>query len=153
MRRTLVWWPRDRRQAQGGQTLVEVLVAVTIMGLILTIVVGTFSTGLLQASLAKRNTAAVAVVRYELDQISGAQYGSLPAQYSDCFATESVSSLPQRAPGYQSTCPSPYTLRVDVCNGSACAPPNSNLTWSITVISMTSGAQVGKTVQIIRAIT
>jgi type II secretory pathway pseudopilin PulG len=81
MRRLPSWWPRDRRQAQSGATLVELLVSVVIMGLALTLIIGTFSTGLLDASLAKRNTAGVAVVQYELDQISGGAYDSTPSAY------------------------------------------------------------------------
>jgi type II secretory pathway pseudopilin PulG len=153
MRLVLACLPRGRRQAQAGTTLVELLVAVTIMGLALALIIGTFSTGLLDATIAKRNTAAVAVVQYELDQISGAKYGTLPAQYSDCFATEDASSPPVPAPGgYQGGCGGSYTLRVDVCNGSACVPTNGSQTWSVTVISLANGAQVGKTVQMIRAI-
>jgi type II secretory pathway pseudopilin PulG len=148
MRRVLAWLPRDRRQAQAGDTLVELLVAVTIMGLVVVLIVGTFSTGLLQATLAKRNTAASAVVQYELDHISGTPYGGLPPQYSDCFPTEAGSSsappAPTPAAGFQGACPSSYTLRVDVAS--------SNQTWSVTVISLTDGAQVGKTVDVIRAI-
>jgi prepilin-type N-terminal cleavage/methylation domain-containing protein len=149
MRRVPAWLRRDRRRAQAGQTLVEVLVAVTIMGLALTIVVGTFSTGLLQATLAKRNTAAVAVVQYELDQISSGQYDSTPQAYSDCFATEDASSPPIAASGYQGACPSrSYTLRVDV-TPAAGPSPNTQL-WSVRVLSMTNGAQVGSPVQLIK---
>ena len=62
-RRLPSWWPRDRRKAQAGATLVEVLVAVVIMGLALTLIVGTFSTGLLDSAISKRNTAALGVVQ------------------------------------------------------------------------------------------
>src|SRR4029077_13560805 len=115
MRRLVSLWPRDRRQAQSGATLVELLVSLVIMGLALTLIVGTFSTGLLQASLAKRNTAAAGVVQYELDQISSAAAAALP--YSDCFATEDPlrTSPPVQAASFQGICPSSsYTLRVDL---------------------------------------
>lgn len=146
MRRLLAGWPRDQRQAQAGATLVELLVSVVIMGLALTLIIGTFSTGLLQATLAKRNTAAVAVVQYELDQISGGQYNPSPQPYSDCFATENTSSP---APAIGGSCGSSYSLRVDVTVASF----NNKQLWSVTVFSLTNGAQVGSPVQIIKAIT
>jgi len=109
MHRLVSLWPRDRRQAQAGATLVELLVSLVVMGLALTLIVGTFSTGLLQASLAKRNTAAVGVVQYELDQISSG--GALTPPYSDCFATEDALSPPAQATGFQGVCPSgSYTV-------------------------------------------
>jgi prepilin-type N-terminal cleavage/methylation domain-containing protein len=151
MRRVFAWLPRDRRQAQAGQSLVEVLVAITIMGLALTIVVGTFSTGLLQAALAKRNTAAAAALQYELDQVSGGPYDPTPQSYSDCFATETASAPFGQASGYQGTCPlpGPYALRVDV---KVAAGPSSNTQlWSVTVYSLTNATTVGRPVQIIKA--
>jgi prepilin-type N-terminal cleavage/methylation domain-containing protein len=148
MRRLLTWWPRGRR-AQSGATLIEVLVSVAIMGLALTLIVGTFSTGLLQASLAKRNAAATAVMQYELEQISGAVYGTLPAQYSDCFATEDASTPPTPAPGgYGSACVgSSFTLRVDVSSSS---PAPNTQTWTIKVKSWPAAAQIGDMVQTVK---
>jgi prepilin-type N-terminal cleavage/methylation domain-containing protein len=147
MRRLLAWWPRDRRQAQSGSTLIELLVAVVIMGLALTLIIGTFSTGLLEASMAKRNTAATAVTQYELERISGAAYGSLPTQYSDCFATE-ASTGPTAATGYSGACAgSSFTLRVDVNSESL---GNNTQRWSITVHSWPSAAQIGTMVQTIK---
>ena len=64
-------WPKTRREWQSGATLVEVLVATAIMGLALSLIIGTLSTGLLDSTLSKRNTAAVAVEQYEIEQISG----------------------------------------------------------------------------------
>ena len=146
MRRLVSLWPRDRRLAQSGATLVELLVSLVIMGLALTLIVGTFSTGLLQASLAKRNTAAVGVVQYELDQISSG--GALAPPYSDCFATEDASRPPVGAAGFQGACPSgSYTLRVDL---TAMPGASNTQVWSIMVISIATGGQVGPTVQTIR---
>ena len=109
------WWPHDRRKAQGGSTLVELLVTVVIIGLALTLIVGTFSAGLLQSAIAKRNTAASGAVQYELDEVAAAPYGSLPAQYSDCFADEDAASPPTTLAAFQGNCPtSAYSLRVDV---------------------------------------
>jgi type II secretory pathway pseudopilin PulG len=129
--------------------LVELLVAVVIMGFALVLVVGTFSTGLLDATIAKRNTASVAVLQYELDQISGGQYDSTPQAYSDCFATEDASSAPTAASGYRGTCPNTsYTLRVDVRPSSGPSP--NTQTWSVTVFSISNAAQVGSPVQLIK---
>jgi len=148
MRRLPRWWPRDRRQAQSGATLVELLVSVVIMGLALTIVIGTFSTGLLDSALAKRNTAATAVVQYELDQIGGSPYTSSPQSYSDCFATEKASTTPKTV-ALQGSCTSnAYTLRVDV----RVAPgpnPGSQL-WAITVNTWPGTGQVGPVIRTVK---
>lgn len=147
MRRLPRWWPRDRRQAQSGATLVELLVSVVIMGLALTLIIGTFSTGLLDSTLAKRNTAGVAVVQYELDQISGGPYDSTPSPYMDCFATENAGSPPTPAVG--GVCPNAsYTLRVDVTV--AAGPQPNTQTWSVTVTSWPSGAPVAGPVMTIK---
>jgi type II secretory pathway pseudopilin PulG len=147
MRRLPRWWPRDRRQAQSGATLVELLVSVVIMGLALTIVIGTFSTGLLDSALAKRNTAATAVVQYELDRIGGAKYGALPPQYSECFATENAGTPPTMV-GFQAACASSHSLRADVQIVPG-GPTNREL-WSVTVVSLSNGALVGKAVETIK---
>jgi type II secretory pathway pseudopilin PulG len=149
IRPPLAWWPRDRRKAQSGATLIELLVSLVIMGLALVLIVGTFSTGLIQATLAKRNTATVAIVQYELEQVSGGAYNGSAPSYSDCFATEDATSPPAPAASFQGACAGPsYVLRADV----AVAPgpsPGSQL-WSITVISLPGAGQVGNTVQVIK---
>ena len=149
MRRLPAWWPRDRRQAQSGATLIELLVSLVIMGLALVLLVGTFSTGLIQATLAKRNTAAVAIVQYELEQISGGAYSSSAASYSDCFATEDATSPPTPAPSFQGACAgTSYVLRADVAVAGG-PRPDSQL-WSITVVSLPGAGQVGNVVQVIK---
>ena len=147
MRRLPRWWPRDRRQAQSGATLVELLVAVVIMGLALTLIIGTFSTGLLESSMDKRNTAGLAVTQYELDRISGSAWGTLPAQFSDCFATEDTTKPPTPPLTFQGNCPSTsYTLRADV----TMAPVSNYEVWSITVTSWPNGTRVGSRVDTIK---
>jgi type II secretory pathway pseudopilin PulG len=149
IRRLGAWWPRNRRQAQSGATLVELLVSVVIMGMALTLIIGTFSTGLLDATLAKRDTAALAVVQYELDQISGRPYNSSAQAYSDCFATEATSA-PTPANSYRGTCPdSTYTLRADVSPQQPAPGPNVQM-WSIAVVSWPNGAQVSGPIQIVK---
>jgi len=134
---------KDRRRAQAGTTLVELLVSLMIIGLALVLIIGTFSTGLLDATLAKRNTAAEAVVQYELEQIGGSTFQSSPQQYSECFATES-SMPPQPAVSYQGGCPvgQPFTLRADVTWGWL-GPPSSRQVWTITVNTWPNPAPIG----------
>lgn len=144
MRRLLAWWPRDRRRAQSGATLVELLVSVSIMGMALTLIIGTFSTGLLQATIAKRNTAATAVIQYELEQ----GYDASAQSYSDCFATEDASVAPTRA-AFQGSCSGgSFTLRADVQVGPG---PGTTELLSVTVISLSSSAQLGRPVQVIKS--
>jgi type II secretory pathway pseudopilin PulG len=146
MRRPLAWWPRDRRQAQAGATLIELLVSLVIMGLALVILVGTFSTGLLQASIAKRNTAAEGVIQYEVEQIEGAVFSDSAQSYSDCFATENATSAPVTLATFQGSCPnSSYALRADVTVGPG--PYTDTQTWSITVITWPNAAQAGGPLQ------
>jgi type II secretory pathway pseudopilin PulG len=130
---------KDRRRAQAGTTLVELLVSLVIVGLALVLIVGTFSTGLLDATLAKRNTAVQAVVQYELDKIGGSQFDPSAASYSECFATESSTS-PWHLDIYQDPCPGgqPYTLRADVLLTPQPSPNRQQL-WTISVISLTGG--------------
>jgi type II secretory pathway pseudopilin PulG len=143
MRRLLAWWPRDRRQAQAGATLIELLVSVMIMGMALTLIIGTFSTGLLQATLAKRNTAATAVIEYELEQ----GYDASAQSYSDCFATEDASVTPTRA-AFQGSCSGgAFMLRADVQVGPG---PGTTQLLSVTVISLSNSARVGSAVQVIK---
>jgi type II secretory pathway pseudopilin PulG len=148
MGRLVKWWPRDRRQAQSGATLVELLVSVVIMGMALALIVGTLSTGVLDAALAKRNTAATAVVQYELDQISSGAYNNSAQSYSDCFATEDAASPPAQA-GFLGACTgTSYVLRADVAVTSGPSP--SSQLWSVTVVSWPSVGKVGNTVQILK---
>jgi len=142
-------WPRDRRRAQAGATLVELLVSLVIIGLALVLIVGTLSTGLFSATLTKRNSAGTAVVQYELDQISGGAYNASAQSYSDCFATENASSPPATLTSFQGACPDiSYALRADLTVGPG-PSPNTQV-WSITVSSWPSAAVVGSVVQVIK---
>ena len=139
---------RDRRRAQAGTTLVELLVSVTIMALALSLIVGTLSTGLLNSTLAKRNTAAQGVVTYELDEIQASTFNTSATSYSECFATES-STFPATAV-YQAACPDPtYTLRADVVPSAG--PTSTTQTWTITVVSVGTNQQIGQSVKVIKA--
>jgi type II secretory pathway pseudopilin PulG len=138
---------RDSRRAQAGTTLVELLVSLTIAALALSLVVGTISTGLLDATLAKRNTAAQAVVEYEMEQVSASGYITSPSAYSDCFATEQPTN-PAPATGYQGSCSIGYTLRADV---SWQQYSRSVQKWTIVIIGWPSGASTGTSIQLLKA--
>lgn len=140
-------WRRDRRRAQAGTTLVELLVALSIAAFALAIIVGTLSSGLLQSTVAKRNTAVQAVVQYEMEQVGASGFSGSASPYSDCFATEDPTD-PTAAAGYQLSCPSgPYTLRADVTW--QWLPASSTVqVWTITVRSLPAGDLVGSSVQV-----
>jgi type II secretory pathway pseudopilin PulG len=123
---------KDRRRSQAGTTLVELLVSLVIMGMALVLVVGTFSTGLLDATIAKRNTAVEAVVQYEMDKIGAAAFAS-PANYSECFATDNTNA-PAPAP-----CPATFTLRADV---TWTPRTSSTQLWTVKVVALPAGTQV-----------
>ena len=139
---------KDRRRAQAGTTLVELLVAVTIAGLALALIVGTLSNGVLQASLAKRNAAIQAVMQYETDAVHASAFSVSLAPYSECFATDDPTSNPALAPGFQGDCPSrSYSLRADVSgtwNGSS----NTVQVWTIAVNTWPASAQAVTSLQL-----
>lgn len=136
----------DRRRAQSGTTLVEVLVSLVIASLSLSLIVGTLSSGLLNATLAKRNTAAQAVLQYELEAVSASTFSASAAPYSDCFATEDPTS-PTSAGGYQAACPSgPYTLRADV--NWLWQTPNTVQVWTVAISSWPSNGATGSSVSV-----
>ncbi len=101
-----------RRRAQAGTTLVELLVSTMIIGLAMLILVGAFSTGLVDATLTKRNTAVNAAVEYELENIGAAPYAATPARYSECFAVDTAT--PPSAVAFGGACPAGTNLRADV---------------------------------------
>jgi type II secretory pathway pseudopilin PulG len=131
---------KDRRRAQAGTTLVELLVSLMIVGLALVLVVGTFSTGLLDATVAKRNTAVQAVTQYELDRIGASQFNASAPPYSDCFATESP-TLPTSA-SFQGPCLSgSFTLRADVAW--TAGPTATSQKWTVTIVTWPDASAVG----------
>jgi type II secretory pathway pseudopilin PulG len=130
-----------RHRAQAGTTLIELVVSTMIIGLVLLLLVGTFSTGLLNATLAKRNTAVEAVIQYELEKIGAAAFNG--AQYSECFAVDSAGA-PQ-ATAYQGTCPSGSNLRADMARS---AVQSGVQAWTVTVKTWPGGATVGTPVTV-----
>jgi type II secretory pathway pseudopilin PulG len=141
---------RDRRRAQAGTTLVELLVSLMIISLALVLIVGTLSTGLLDASLAKRNTAVEAIVQYEMDKVGASTFKAAAAAYSDCFATEDA-TMPADASGFKGSCPAgSYALRADV---SWKPLPGSSAVqvWTIVITSLSDGSPVGKPTSVYKA--
>lgn len=148
LRRLLDLYVRDRRRAQAGATLVELLVSLVIIGLALVIVIGTFSTALLDATLAKRNTASLAATQFELDKIGALGYKASPQPYSECFATEN-SNAPAPAAAYQGACPdNTYTLRADV--DWTAGPTATSQLWTVRLVNWPEGGQVGNSVSILK---
>jgi type II secretory pathway pseudopilin PulG len=131
---------KDRRRAQAGTTLVELLVSMTIVGLALVLIVGTFSTGLLDATLAKRNTSVQAVSQYELDRIGASPFSPSAASYSECFATESPTA-PTVLANFSDPCPSGSALRAEVTLTQS--PTPTTQVWKITVKTPDGSAAIG----------
>lgn len=145
--RVATFW-RDRRRAQSGTTLVEVLVSLVIASLALALIVGTLSSGLLDSTIAKRNGAAQAILQYEMEAVTASTFNAAPSNYSDCFATETLTT-PTAAGGYQTACPSgPYTLRADVSWQWLSTAPGTVQVWTIALTAWPADAPINKSVQI-----
>jgi len=141
---------KDRRRAQSGATLVELLVSLVIASLALALIVGTLSTGLLDSTIAKRNTASQAVLQYEMESVSASAFNASAQPYSDCFATESP-TRPAAARGYQGACPNgPYTLRADLTWQWLPSAPTTVQVWTVAVSAWPSGATFGSSVSIFK---
>jgi type II secretory pathway pseudopilin PulG len=132
-----------RHRAQAGTTLIELLVSMTIIGTAVLILVGAFSTGLIDATLAKRNTAVNAAVEYELEAISAASYSPSPAPYSECFAVDSAAT-PQRV-GVGGSCPASTNLRADVTESDVEAGVQQ---WTVEVSTYPGLSRVGTPVSV-----
>ena len=140
--------PKTSRERQSGTTLVELLVSVVIIGFAITLVIGAFSSGLLQATLAKRDTASTAVVEYEMNEVSAMTFSASAQNYSECFATETRASAPVMTSAFQGSCPdSTYTLRADV---SVAPGPNGAQQWTIAVVTWPGQAQYGSPISIVK---
>jgi type II secretory pathway pseudopilin PulG len=123
-----------RRRAQAGTTLIELLVSVMIIGLVVVLLIGSLSTGVLDAALAKRNTGVTAATEYEMEKIGGSSYSASPASYSECFAVDSAP--PPAQVGYRASCPAgaTYNLRADVTESDV--PGQAGVQqWAIQVVT------------------
>jgi prepilin-type N-terminal cleavage/methylation domain-containing protein len=127
-----------RRRAQAGTTLIELLVSLMIIGLVLVFLVGAFSTGILDATLAKRITVANAAQQYELEKIGASTFSSNPTAYSDCFNVDSAVAPSQIAS--KGSCPAGTSVRADVSETDAQSGVQQ---WAITVVSYPAQGVVG----------
>jgi type II secretory pathway pseudopilin PulG len=132
-----------RRKAQAGTTLIELLVSTVIIGLAVLLLVGSFSTGLLDATLAKRNTAVNASIEYELEKIGAATFSSKPTPYSDCFAVDTPADPTQV--GFAVSCPAGTNLRADVTESDVSAGVQK---WSVRVLTYPELAALGAAVSV-----
>ena len=140
---------KNRRRAQSGATLVELLVSLVIASLALALVVGTLSTGLIDSTIGKRNTAAQAVLQYEMEAITASAFDTVPKSYSDCFATESPTNPTPAPAGYKTPCPSgPYTLRADVSVQWLASAPSTVQVWTVNVTSWPTDAVIGSQISL-----
>jgi Tfp pilus assembly protein PilE len=135
-----------RSRAQAGTTLIELLVSTMIIGIALLMLVGAFSTGLLDATLTKRNTAVNAVVEYELEKLGAATYVSSPGPYSECFAVDSAAA-PQQV-SFAGSCPAGTDLRADVTEADVQAGVQQ---WAVQVVTYPALGAVGAAVSTYKA--
>jgi prepilin-type N-terminal cleavage/methylation domain-containing protein len=105
----------NRRRQQSGTTLVELLVSIAIIGVALSLMVGTFASAVLLAQQAKKLAVEQAIYQYEVDRIGAYAWdttnGTPPAAHTDCFTVEDAPtpSVPAAGPPCASG-----TLRADV---------------------------------------
>ena len=135
--------PRRRPGGQAGTTLIELLVSTMIIGTAVLLLVGAFSTGLLDATLTKRNTAVTAATQYELDKIGAAAFSSAPVPYSECFAVDNPAQPTAVALG--GDCPAGSSLRVDVTESDG--TPGVQV-WTVQVITYPALDAVGTPVSV-----
>jgi Tfp pilus assembly protein PilV len=132
-----------RRRAQSGTTLIELLVSVMIMGLAVVLLVGAFSTALLDATLAKRSAAVSAAGEYELEKIGASAFNATPASYSECFAIDK--SAPPTQVAFGASCPVGTDVRADV---SATTPQAGVQQWAVQMRIYPTLGLVGSTISI-----
>ncbi len=139
--------PRTARQTQSGATLVELLVSVVIIGLAMALIVGTISSGLLQAVIADRNTSATGAAQYEMNAVGARQFDGAAQGYSDCF-TNAAGTSPVTTPVFAGACPDPtFTVRADVTvtNGL-----NGSQQWTVSVVSWPAQTPLGQPVSFLK---
>jgi len=132
-----------RRRAQSGTTLIELLVSLVILGLVVVVLVGSFSTALLDATLAKRDTAVSAADQYELEKIGAATFSAAATPYSECFAVDTAVAPTQV--GLGGSCPAGTTVRADV---SATTPIPGVQQWAVTVKTYPTLTLIGSTISV-----
>lgn len=133
-----------RHRAQAGTTLIELLVATVIIGLALVLLVGMFSTGVIDSNLAKRETGAQAATQYEVAKIDAKQANS--NAYSECFASDGSSS--PTVVGYRGSCPSSSRVRADVTAAQVQLNGVNLEQWTIQINSWPAPAPIGSRLSI-----
>jgi len=116
-------------------TLVEVLVATAIVGISLALMTGSFTTALYGARIARNSAVNQAITAYEQGKIRAAPFASppaWPASYSDCFAIDNASPVPDPSPtAYGGSCRAGDSFRADV---QPAPGPTPNLEqWTVTI--------------------
>lgn len=133
----------QRHRAQSGTTLIELLVSTVIIGVALVLLVGMFSTGVIDSNLAKQQTAAQAATQYEEEKIGAMQFSSSPSGYSECFASNGTGNPTVVA--YRASCTGSARIRADV----GATQLQGNLQqWTILINSWPDPAPIGKAVSI-----
>lgn len=125
-----------RHRAQAGTTLIELVVSVLIIGLALLLLVGSFSSALVDVTAEKLTTVAQAAVEFELQEIQAAQFDSSPQGYSECFATDGSVSP---------SCGSGSIVRADATEQDV--QPGIQQ-WTVQVRTYPAGGAVGSPVSI-----
>jgi type II secretory pathway pseudopilin PulG len=135
-----------RHRAQAGTTLIELLVSTVIIGVALVLLVGIFSTGVIDSNLAKRESGAQAATQYELNKIDAKQADS--NGYSECFASDG-SGNPTTI-GLGARCPSAARIRVDVSASAIQVNGVSLERWTIQANTWPSAARIGSLLSVYR---
>jgi type II secretory pathway pseudopilin PulG len=132
-----------RRRSQAGTTLIELLVSITIIGLVVVVLVGAFSTAVIDGTLAKRNTAVTAAQEYELEKIEASVFSGTPSAYSECFSVDRPGAPTQV--GLAGSCPAGTSLRADVTESDA--QPGVQQ-WAVNLVTYPLIGPIGSTVSV-----
>lgn len=132
-----------RHRAQAGTTLIELLVSVMIIGLAVVILVGAFSTAVVDSTLSKQYSAVGAAQEYELEKIGASAFSGAPSAYSECFAVDADVSPTEV--GLGGSCASGTNLRADVTESDV--PPGVQQ-WTVRLVTYPSVVAVGSTVSV-----
>jgi Tfp pilus assembly protein PilV len=135
-----------RHRAQAGTTLIELLVSTVIIGVALVLLVGMFSTGVIDSNLAKRDTGAQAAEQYEVDKIGATQYSANAGSYSECFAADGSGG--PTVVGFQGACPSAARIRADVSVSQVNVNGVALQQWTIQVKVWPTRAAIGASLSV-----
>jgi Tfp pilus assembly protein PilE len=133
----------SRHRWQRGTTLIELIVSVGIISLALLLLVGAFSTSLIQSTLVKRTTAANAASEYEVERIAAATYTAAPQPYSECFTVD-TSTAPTLI-AYHASCPAGASVRADVTETNV--QPGLQQ-WTVSVMAYPNLSAVGSPISV-----